>query len=111
MIELSIKYNIVIELVYYPPYHSKYNKIERYWARLQISWSGLIIDTLDKLITTIKNVTWKGINTKSYLNTEEYRKGIEISKKEFNKIEKDYIKREEGIEKWSLIITPYKIKG
>ena len=69
------------------------------------------IDTLDKLITTIKKVTWKGINTKSYLNTEEYRKGIEISKKQFNKIEKDYIKREDGIEKWSLVITPYKING
>ncbi len=26
--ELAKKYNIVIELVYYPPYHSKYNKIE-----------------------------------------------------------------------------------
>lgn len=109
--ELSIKYDIVIELVYYPPYHSKYNKIERYWARLQMSWSGLIIDTLDKLITTIKRVTWKDINTKAYLNTEEYQKGIEVSKKEFNKIEKNYISREKGIEKWSLVITPSKIKG
>lgn len=107
--ELAIKYNIVIELVYYPPYHSKYNKIERYWARLQISWNGLIIDTLDKLITIIKRVTWKSINTKVYLNTKEYQKGIEIPKQEFDKIEKNYVIREQGIEKWSLVITPHRI--
>lgn len=108
--ELSIKYNIVIQLVYYPPYHSKYNKIERYWARLQIAWNGLIIDTLDKLITTIKRVTWKDINTRVYFNTIEYEKGIVIPKKEFDKIENDYVIREEGIEKWSLVITPYIVK-
>ena len=35
LVELAKKYNIIIELVYYPPYHSKYNKIEHYWGVLQ----------------------------------------------------------------------------
>ena len=30
LIDLAKKYNIAIELAYYPPYHSKYNPIERY---------------------------------------------------------------------------------
>ena len=32
LIETAKKYKITIELVYYPPYHSKYNKIEHYWG-------------------------------------------------------------------------------
>lgn len=35
LVNLSNKYQIKIELVYYPPYHSKYNPIERIWARLE----------------------------------------------------------------------------
>lgn len=106
LIDLSKKYNITVELVYYPPYHSKYNMIERYWARLQLSWSGLIIDTVTKLINTINKVTWKGIKTKATLVEKEYKKGITIDKEEFKTFEKKHVYREESIEKWSLIITP-----
>ena len=31
---------LCVRLVYYPPYHSKYNAIERYWAGLEKSWNG-----------------------------------------------------------------------
>lgn len=109
LFELSQKYNITIELVYYPPYHSKYNKIERVWARIQIAWNGLVIDTLDKLMMILNRITWKGNNIKAYLNTTTYEKGIEVSKREFERIEKDYVLREKGIEKWSVIINPSKI--
>ena len=67
LIDLANKYNVSIELVYYPPYHSKYNPIERYWARLQLSWSGLIINTVDKLIEIINKVNCKGVNTQATL--------------------------------------------
>lgn len=63
LIDLVKRNNILIELAYYPPYHSKYNMIERYLTRLQLSWSGLIINTVDKLINTINKETWKGIKT------------------------------------------------
>lgn len=106
LIDLAKKYNISIELAYYPPYHSKYNPIERYWARLQFSWSGLIINTVDKLIETINKVTWKGIKSKAILVTKEYKKGISIDKEDIKILERKYVYREEGIEKWSLVITP-----
>lgn len=105
LIDLAKKYNISIELAYYPPYHSKYNPIERYWARLQFSWSGLIINTVDKLIETINKVTWKGIKSKAILVTKEYKKGISIDKEDIKILERKYVYREEGIEKWSLVIT------
>ena len=106
LIDLAKKYNVSIELVYYPPYHSKYNPIERYWARLQLSWSGLIINTVDKLIETINKVNWKGVNTQATLVNKEYKKGISIEKDELKILERKHVYREEGIEKWSLVITP-----
>ena len=106
LIVLAKKYNVSIELVYYPPYHSKYNPIERYWARLQLSWSGLIINTVDKLIETINKVNWKGVNTQATLVNKEYKKGISIEKDELKILERKHIYREKGIEKWSLVITP-----
>ena len=35
MIEFADKQNLIVELVYYPPYHSKYNRIERCWSALE----------------------------------------------------------------------------
>ncbi len=106
LIELSIKYNIAIELVYYPPYHSKYNMIERYWARLQLSWNGLIIDSIDRMVKTINKVTWKGEKSLAVYVEKKYKKGITVDKYEMYKLEKKHVYREEGIEKWSLVITP-----
>ena len=32
-----------IRLVYYPPYHSKYNPIERCWSALEKKWNGVLL--------------------------------------------------------------------
>ena len=107
IINLSIKYNIKIELVYYPPYHSKYNMIEHYWGVLQRHWNGLIIDDLNKLIGAINSCKWNGINSKGYLSGKTYEKGIKVDADELEKLEKNHIiYNNENIKKWSLIITP-----
>lgn len=107
IIKLSIKYNVFMELVYYPPYHSKYNKIEHYWGVLQRSWSGLILDTLDKAIGVINTTTWSGIPSKGHLSTKEYEKGLKVNEKELEELIKEHVHYEnKGIEKWSLLITP-----
>ena len=85
---------------------SKYNPIERYWARLQLSWSGLIINNVDKLIEMINKVKWKGVYTQVTLVNKEYKRGISIDKEKIRILERRHVYRENGIEKWSLIITP-----
>ena len=57
LVYLVKKYKISIKLTYYPLYYSKYNSIERYWARIQLSLNELIIDVVDKLIGVINNGT------------------------------------------------------
>ena len=105
--ELSIKYNIIIELAYYPPYHSKYNKIERFWARLQMFWSKIIIDTTDKLIECLNKVTWNSILCKGVICWTHYQKGIDVSDYEMEHNIEPHIIREEKLEKWSITITPF----
>ena len=40
MIEFADWSRLQIRLVYYPPYHSKYNPIERCWSSLELKWGG-----------------------------------------------------------------------
>ena len=100
LIKVAIKLNIKIELVYYPPYHSKYNLIEHFWGVLQRSWNGLIIDNLTKLIGAINGNKWHGINAKGILVEKEYFKGQIIDKGELkNLIDKHIVYENENIKK------------
>jgi Rhodopirellula transposase DDE domain len=51
MVELSKAIDLNIRLVYYPPYHSKYNPIERCWAALENYWNGAILDSVEEART------------------------------------------------------------
>ena len=47
MVQFADRTGLEIRLVYYPPYHSKYNPIERCWSALEQKWNGvLLIDLL-----------------------------------------------------------------
>jgi hypothetical protein len=41
MVTFADEARIDVRLAYYPPYHSKYNPIERCWAALEKSWERL----------------------------------------------------------------------
>ena len=107
LVYLSKKYNLVIQLVYYPPYCSKYNKIERVWARVQMTWRRITMNSLDILMECLNKITWNNVKMKGYLSTKEYEKGIKISDYEMETKINQHIIREEGLEKWSVVITPY----
>ena len=47
MVELSRSIGLRIRLIYYPPYHSKYNPIERCWAALEQYWNGALLDSVE----------------------------------------------------------------
>ena len=106
LIDISEKYNIEIELVYYPPYHSKYNPVERLWARLENIWNGFLLETVDICLNFMKNLTWKGMHSVTLLKTKKYEKGMKIEKNEMKVLEDKHIIRTEGIKKWSVLITP-----
>lgn len=107
LIETAKKYNITIELVYYPPYHSKYNKIEHYWGVLQRKWSKEIIKTEKKLIEVINHTKWHNIKSEGYFRDKKYEKGIKIDKEILDVLKEKHISHgSTKLKKWSVIITP-----
>lgn len=106
LVEISKKYRIEIELIYYPPYHSKYNPVERLWARLEKIWNGYLLENVDICLNFMKNLTWKEIKSVTKLKKVKYDKGLSVDKKEMKELEFQYISRNEALKKWSIIITP-----
>jgi transposase len=51
-----------VSLAYYPPYHSKYNPVERVWGVLEKDLNGQLLDSIDKVIGLAKAMKWKGKN-------------------------------------------------
>jgi len=49
--------DVFIELVYYPPYHSKYNPIERVWGILENQWNGELLDSQENVLGVAQDMT------------------------------------------------------
>jgi len=49
-----------VRLVYYPPYHSKYNPIERCWSALEKKWGGALLTSLAVILSWASRMSWKG---------------------------------------------------
>jgi hypothetical protein len=105
MTEFADKTGLQIRLVYYPPYHSKYNSVERCWGILEEHWNGEILDSVNKAINWAKTMTWKGIEPVVTLWEKIYEKGISLTKKEMKPYERR-IERSSLLPKWDVIIKP-----
>ena len=51
---------LTMVLVYYPPYHSKYNPIERCWGVLEVYWNGELLDSEAAVLGFAGNMTYAG---------------------------------------------------
>jgi len=105
IVDFAYSAPVNIRLAYYPPYHSKYNLIERVWGILENHWKGEILDTVDKVLGVNGTMTWKGKNPTIKLIGDVYQKGIKLTKREMAAYESK-IQRKQGLEKWFVDITP-----
>lgn len=92
-----------IQLVYYPPYHSKYNTVERLWAALEQYWSGLILDTVENTMSIAQKMTWKAVHPIIHFMDNVYQTGIEVTNKEIKELSK-FIQRNPELPKWDILI-------
>ena len=77
-----------IQLLYFPPYHSKYNPIERCWGILDRHWNGTLLSDVHVMTNWAKTMLWKGIHPIVEVSTEIYEKGISLTKSAMKAIEK-----------------------
>ncbi len=103
--EFSDTSGLHIRLAYYPPYHSKYNPVERCWGVLEEHWNGEILDSVDKTINWARTMTWKGIQPAVFLWEKVYEKGIRLTKKDMKPYE-NRIERSPSLPKWDVTIQP-----
>jgi len=92
-------------LAFYPPYHSKYNPIERCWGILENHWSGTLLNILEITLEWAKTMTWKGVSPVIKLMETTYQKGVKMSKKAFKAIS-HRIDRDVSLPKYYMTIQP-----
>lgn len=105
MVDFAEQYGLRVRLAYYPPYHSKYNPIERCWGILENHWNGSLLDTIDTVLQFARTMTWKGNHPVVALVTTTYATGVRLSKDAMEELETQ-ITRLLGLEKWFVEITP-----
>ena len=106
LIDFTRSEQVSIELSYYPPYHSKYNPIERVWGVLENHWNGEILDSVEKAIGFSRSLSWNDKNPVVKLIESVYEKGVRLAKKIMENLE-NKINRIAGIEKWAVEIPFY----
>lgn len=105
MVEFADETGLSVRLVYYPPYHSKYNGIERYWAGLEKSWNGYLLDTVDNVLHRAANFLWKGFKATASLIDSIYEKGVKVCGKGKKALEQR-LKRSSTLPWWDITICP-----
>jgi len=105
LVQFSDDYGVTIQLAYYPPYHSKYNPIERLWGVLENHWRGELLSSVEKTLGLARTMTYRGTKPCVNLIRKEYKKGVRLTKKAMKLIE-GKIDRFKGLEKWFITIKP-----
>jgi len=94
-----------LQLLYYPPYHSKYNPIERCWGILELHWNGTQLRDADTMLEWAKSMTWKGFKPVVELSRQVYAKGVKLSKAAMQTVE-ERLERNPLLPKWDILIHP-----
>ncbi|MFL6186109.1 MAG: ISAzo13-like element transposase-related protein, partial [Actinomycetes bacterium] len=51
LVQFAQQFHLTVRLAYYPPYHSKYNPVERCWGILEQHWNGALNRSADETYT------------------------------------------------------------
>ena len=105
MVEFCDAIGKPIQLLYYPPYHSKYNPIERCWGILELHWNGTKLVEVKTMLEWAKSLTWKGMHPIVELSRKAYQKAVTLGKKARREVEAR-LERHPELPKWDILIHP-----
>ena len=105
MVEFADWSGLEIRLVYYPPYHSKYNPIERCWSALEKKWNGVLLDRLKVVLQCALRMTWRGNHPTVRRLDGVYRDGVRLTTKEMKPYEAR-LQRSAALPKYDIVIKP-----
>jgi len=106
--EFVDEFQVRIQLAHYPPYHSKYNPIERVWGILEQHWNGSLLDTEQTVLSFVETMAWHGRHPIVQLVERLYHTGVSLTQKAMAELEKRF-ERLPGLEKWFVRISPFPV--
>ena len=105
LVDFVDHHQVEVELVYLPPYHSKYHPIERCWGILEQHWSGTLLHSVLVVLRWASTMTWRKIHPLIRESTTIYQSGVRLTKTAFRPTAKRLI-RSPTLPKWSVRIRP-----
>jgi transposase len=105
MVQFADWSGLEIRLVYYPPYHSKYNPIERCWSALEQKWNGVLLNCLKVVLLCALRMKWKGRHPTLKRLDGEYPDGVRVAAKEMKEYEAR-LERSAALPKYDITIKP-----
>ena len=110
MVEFADWSGLVVRLVYYPPYHSKYNPIERCWSSLQRKWNGMLLNDWEVILSGARRMKWKGMHPVVERLEGNYANNVRVpaaGMKQWN----TWLERSAALPKYDITITPQQPHG
>ena len=94
-----------VRLAYYPPYHSKYNPVERCWSALERKRGGALLTGIEVILGYARRMTWRGAHPEVSRLEGEYPEGVRLTKKEMRPVEAR-LERSATLPKYDITIRP-----
>lgn len=110
MVQFADWSGLEIRLIYYPPYHSKYNPIERCWSSLHRKWNGVLLTCWNVVRACALRMTWKGQHPSVHHIEDSYAHEEPVTNAEMKQINAR-LKRSKTLTKYDIIIKPLKSRG
>ena len=104
IVAFSRQHHLDVRLAYYPPYHSKYNPIERCWGGLEQHWNGSLLDSLDAVVGYAQTMTWHGHSPVVKVISKVYQTGVRLTKALMTEVESQ-LSRLESLGRWFIDIV------
>jgi transposase len=110
MVQLADWSGLEIRLVYYPPYHSKYNRVERCWSSLEKKWNGTLLNCWEAIRDGALRMTWYGEHPVVKQLLGKYEKKVRVSAKEWKEYE-SRLQRSATLPIYDITIKPEIARG
>jgi hypothetical protein len=110
VVDFVDEHRITVRLAYYPPYHSKYNPVERVWSVLENEWNGDLLDSIPAALGHAQAMTWNGNHPSVQFVDKIYKTGKRLGAAAMRALEKR-LQRLPGLEKWFVDVVPNQVPG
>jgi len=80
------QFGLAVKLAYYPPYHSKYNPVERVWGFLEQHWNGSLLESVETILNFASSFSFTDVQPVVQLVSTVYQTGVKLSQKQIGSL-------------------------